>query len=95
MSTESNKAIVQRFYEAFNGRKLPMLDEIVTPDFIDHNPGPGQPAGMGSIETIKITSRKQEFIIPAAQMPVDVTLDPNVWLLFEGSVRQAAKSQGR
>lgn len=55
----------------------------------------GQPAGMGSIETVKITSRKQEFIIPAAQMPVDVTLDPNVWLLFEGSVRQAAKSQGK
>ena len=68
MSTESNKAIVQRFYEAFNGRKLPMLDEIVTPDFIDHNPGPGQPTGR---EGLKAALAGLQAAFPDMQIHID------------------------
>ena len=52
------------------------------------------PSGSQQLEKIKISARKQEFLIPAAQKPTDILLDPNVWLLFEGSIHQlAGKSQ--
>jgi C-1 hydroxylase len=36
MSPEENKAIVQRFIEAYNTRNLDEFDELVAPDYIDH-----------------------------------------------------------
>ena len=44
-----------------------------------------------TIEKIKISTRKQEFLIPSAQKPVSLTLDPHVWLLFEGHVNEASR----
>ena len=39
MSTEENKAIVHRLFEAFNGENLPeILDEVCVPDFVLHDP---------------------------------------------------------
>lgn len=38
MTLEQNKAIVRRFYEAINRRNLTALDELATPDFVDHDP---------------------------------------------------------
>lgn len=39
MSTESNKAIVQRFYEeVFNQRNVEMIDELVSTEFVNHDP---------------------------------------------------------
>jgi predicted SnoaL-like aldol condensation-catalyzing enzyme len=38
MQTESNKAIVRRFFEeVFNKRNISLVDEFVSPDFINHN----------------------------------------------------------
>lgn len=55
-----------------------------------------EPVGQVQVEKIKITSRKQEFLIPAAQKPAALTLDPSVWLLFEGTISQtAAKSKDK
>ena len=45
MSTESNKALVQRYQDAHNANNLAALDEIVAPDLISHNMLPGMPAG--------------------------------------------------
>ena len=36
MSSEENKAVVQRFVEAYNSRSLDLFDDLVAPDYIDH-----------------------------------------------------------
>jgi len=42
--SEQNKAIVRRLVkEGFNERKLEVFDELVSPDFVNHNPGSGLP----------------------------------------------------
>src|SRR5215212_2456780 len=43
VSAEENKAVVRRVYEeAFNQKNLDVLDELIAPEFTDHNPNPGQ-----------------------------------------------------
>jgi predicted ester cyclase len=34
---EENKAIVRRFIEAYNNRDLNLIDDFVSPDYIDHS----------------------------------------------------------
>jgi predicted ester cyclase len=41
---EINKAIIQRYFEAYNTKNEAIFDEIISPDYIDH----GQSAYMGS-----------------------------------------------
>ena len=41
---EINKAIIQRYFEAYNNKNEAVFDEIIAPDYIDH----GQTAFMGS-----------------------------------------------
>ena len=36
MSLEENKAIVRRFIEAYNNRNLDVFDDLVAPDYVDH-----------------------------------------------------------
>lgn len=45
MSTESNKALVQKYQDAHNANNLAALDAIVAPDLISHNLLAGIPAG--------------------------------------------------
>src|SRR5215218_4724221 len=42
---EENKALVRRFVEAQNKGDLETLDEVLAPDFVDHNLLPGQAPG--------------------------------------------------
>jgi hypothetical protein len=42
MSLEKNKAIVRGFIEAYNERKLDLIDDFVSPDYIDHNKNIGR-----------------------------------------------------
>jgi predicted ester cyclase len=37
MSTEENKTLMRRGYEALNERNLAIFDELATPDFVFHN----------------------------------------------------------
>ena len=47
MSTEENKAIVRRLYEeAITQKKPEVLDEIMSPDVVDHSPFPDQAPGL-------------------------------------------------
>jgi predicted ester cyclase len=40
MSTESNKALVRRFYQEIDKGNLDVMDELVAKDYIDHSPPP-------------------------------------------------------
>lgn len=39
-----NKAVIQRYFDAYNNKNEAIFDEIIAPDYIDH----GQSAYMGS-----------------------------------------------
>lgn len=41
---QTNKAVIQRYFEAYNTKNETIFDEIIAPDYIDH----GQTAFMGS-----------------------------------------------
>ena len=41
---ELNKAVIQRYFDAYNNKNEGIFDEIIAPDYIDH----GQSAYMGS-----------------------------------------------
>jgi predicted ester cyclase len=45
MSAEQNMALARRFLEAFANGDLGTLDEVLAPDFVNHNPIPGQDPG--------------------------------------------------
>ena len=59
MSTEQNKRNVRRgFEEAINQRKLDLFDELMAPNYVNHNmpmPQPG-PAGMKAVLGMFITA---------------------------------------
>jgi len=40
MSSEQNKQLVQRFYEAIDKGDLDAMDELVAENYVDHNPPP-------------------------------------------------------
>jgi predicted ester cyclase len=44
LQIEINKAIIQRYFEAYNNKNQTIFDDIISPDYIDH----GQTAYMGS-----------------------------------------------
>jgi predicted ester cyclase len=52
MSAEANKALVRRFYEEIDNGNLDVLDELVAPDYLDHNPPPfpGLHAGLDGLK---------------------------------------------
>ena len=41
---EANKAVIQRYFEAYNNRNEAIFDEIIDRDYVDH----GQSAYMGA-----------------------------------------------
>ena len=44
MSTEDNKALVRRFFEdVWNKHNLALIDELFSPDYVEHRPVPGMP----------------------------------------------------
>lgn len=76
MSTEDNKALVRAYFKAIDtGRDVSMLDEFVSPDFVDHNPAPGC--------TPDLDGLKEEFRIFAQGAPGFHMLDQ---MLAEGDL---------
>ena len=45
MSEEDIASVRRLFEEAFNGGNLAVIDELVHPEIVDHNPFPNQPSG--------------------------------------------------
>ena len=53
MSTEENKARVQRFYEeVFNRKNTAALDEFIDPQAVDHSAPPGAPGGIAGARQV-------------------------------------------
>jgi aminopeptidase N len=44
-------------------------------------------SGKIQLETLNVTSQDQQFLLPAKERPAQISLDPSVSLLFEGSAR--------
>jgi aminopeptidase N len=44
--------------------------------------------GGKDFRTIQVSAKSQKIVIPSASIPANVVLDPESWLLFEGSVIQ-------
>jgi predicted ester cyclase len=56
--SEADKATVNRIaYEGFNEGSLDVVDEVMSADFIDHNPLPGSPAGREGIKALILAAR--------------------------------------
>ena len=56
MSTEENKTVARRIYEAFNKAlstgNSAALDEFLAANFVDHNPAPGQGPGLDGVKQV-------------------------------------------
>src|SRR5215208_5226864 len=53
MKAEENKAIVRRFWGVWEEGNIGLVDELVAPDYVNHNPGiPGQPEGPEGIKAV-------------------------------------------
>jgi steroid delta-isomerase-like uncharacterized protein len=52
VSTEQNKAIRRRSYEAVNQKNLDALDEVTAPDVISHSARPGQAPGLEGVKQL-------------------------------------------
>ncbi len=55
---DDNKALIRRYIEAVNTRDPAILDDFVSPDFVDHNPTPfpGLPSGLqGAKQSFELT----------------------------------------
>ena len=56
MTPEANKALIRRVFEKVIPAGVPAgLRELVAPDLIDHDPLPGQPAGLEGAEYVVST----------------------------------------
>jgi predicted ester cyclase len=58
MSIEENKTIFQSVMdEAFSQGNVAALDRLMSPDFIEHEAGPGQGRGLEGVKTIVAMAR--------------------------------------
>jgi steroid delta-isomerase-like uncharacterized protein len=57
MSKDQNIAAQQRMGEAINAGDLDALDEVMSPDVVDHDPAPDQPAGTQGFKEFFTTMR--------------------------------------
>jgi predicted ester cyclase len=79
MSAETNKDAVRRFVEGVNQGNLDALDNIVAPDFKDHQPlPPGLPSGLAGL---KAFFAAQRTAFPDLKITInDITADGDkVW----------------
>jgi predicted ester cyclase len=53
---EANKALVRRWFEELDKRNFAIIDELIPPDYIDHNPPlPGLPPGREGVRQSSLT----------------------------------------
>src|SRR5687767_518825 len=53
MSTELNKAIAQQYIEeVWNQGRLELIDQFFDPNYVNHNPSPGQAQGTAALKQL-------------------------------------------
>lgn len=52
MSTEDDKALIHRLYDAFNRRAIGELDDLLAPAFTDNTASPGQASGRAGMKDV-------------------------------------------
>jgi predicted ester cyclase len=83
-TTERNKAIVRRvFEEVVNRRRLEVIDELYSPEVVDHDPLPGAPEGIAgvrySIGNLQAAMPDFEVTIEDISAHGDLVVVHNTW----------------
>jgi len=68
MTTEQNKALDRRIFEAVNNKNLDALDDLIATDWVDHNLLPGLPLGLDST---KVTLSMYLSAFPDLKMTIE------------------------
>lgn len=51
--TTANETVIRRYFEElFNQGRLELIDELLHPDYVNHSPSPGVPAGREGLRVI-------------------------------------------
>jgi predicted ester cyclase len=62
MGVEENKKVVERFEELIDTQELSLLDELCTPDMVNHALAPSRPAGLAGTREFLRTTGKAQFL---------------------------------
>jgi predicted ester cyclase len=62
VSIEENKKIVERLEELITTQELGLLDELCTPDMVNHALAPNRPAGLAGTREFLSTTGKTQFV---------------------------------
>jgi predicted ester cyclase len=87
MSVETNKAIVERFDAILNTRDLDQLDELCSPDMVNHALAPSRPSGLEGtrqwLETEGLNFRsfnwKELFVVAENDLVVQFGVREHDW----------------
>ena len=72
MSAEENKAVVQRVYEQiFNQGNLDQIEELISPDIVDHEAPPPGMEGLEDIEVLRQFVKMSHDAFPDLQFTVE------------------------
>ena len=87
-TTEQNKAVIRRFWEAMNSRQLEALDEIIAPDVVRHcQATPG--VDVRSLDQLKDFLQQDRDVFPdSIQTIMHLVAEKNlvtVWATYEGT----------
>lgn len=58
--SDQKREVLKRFYAAFNSHDLAALDDLCSPDLVDHNPNANQPAGLPGLK-VSLTRFRESF----------------------------------
>lgn len=87
MQLETNKAIVERFDSILNTRNLDQLDELCSPDMVNHALAPSRPPGLeGTRQCLETEGRnfqsfawKELFVVAENDLVVQLGVGEHDW----------------
>ncbi|MDX1687752.1 MAG: ester cyclase [Candidatus Promineifilaceae bacterium] len=83
MSTARNKAVMRRFFQAFEEKDRDALEEVLAPELVAHHPGSPEPlnreALLQTIEAFSAAFSDQEYTIEEQVAEGDKVVTHTVW----------------